>query len=107
MFNFFKRKKAKVMEKQDTQSNKTAEEEVIVEVESSNITSEKKERKLSYHITKHPNGGWQLKKGKAQRAMKRFNTQKEAIDYAKQLEKERGISYLIHKQDGSNRKKKY
>jgi hypothetical protein len=67
----------------------------------------KKERKMSYHITRHPQGGWQLKKGKADRALKRFETQKEAIDYAKQLEKERGISFIIHKADGSTRKKTY
>ncbi|QMS86026.1 DUF2188 domain-containing protein [Candidatus Xianfuyuplasma coldseepsis] len=62
---------------------------------------------MSYHITKHPKGGWQLKKGKADRALKRFDTQKEAIDYAEQLEKERGISFVIHKADGSVRRKKY
>lgn len=65
-----------------------------------------KERKMSYHITKHPQGGWQIKKGKAERALKRFKTQKEAIDYAKDLEKN-GASFIIHKADGSTRKKTY
>lgn len=67
----------------------------------------KQERSLPYHITKHPKGGWQIKRGKAERALKRFDTQKEAIEYAKDLEKERGISYIIHKADGSIRKKDY
>jgi len=66
-----------------------------------------KPRKMSYHITKHADGGWQIKKGGAQRALKRFSTQKEAIEYAKILEKEKGASYLIHKADGKTRKKTY
>jgi len=65
-----------------------------------------KPKKQSYHITKHTSGGWQIKKGKAVRALKRFKTQKEAIEYAKELEKN-GASYMIHKQDGTTRKKKY
>ena len=65
-----------------------------------------KPKKQSYHITKHTSGGWQIKKGKAERALKRFKTQKEAIEYAKELEK-KGASYMIHKQDGTTRKKKY
>ncbi len=64
-------------------------------------------RKMPYHITKHSDGGWQIKRGKAKKALKRFETQKEAIDYAKVLEKEKGESYIIHKADGTTRKKTY
>jgi hypothetical protein len=66
-----------------------------------------KPRTQPYHITKHPDGGWQIKRGGADRALKRFDTQKEAIEYAKVIEKERGVSYIIHKADGSIRKKEY
>lgn len=64
-------------------------------------------RKMPYHITKHTDGGWQIKRGKAKKALKRFETQKEAIEYAKVLEKEKGESYIIHKANGTTRKKTY
>lgn len=64
-------------------------------------------RKMPYHITKHSDGGWQIKRGKAKKALKLFDTQKEAIEYAKVLEKEKGESYIIHKANGTTRKKTY
>jgi len=104
MFGWLKKKKKKEV-KQPVVEQK--QETVLEQPDKAEKPAPKTERKMSYHITKHPQGGWQIKKGKAERALKRFDTQKEAIDYAKQLEKERGISYLIHKADGSTRKKKY
>lgn len=134
---FFKRRKKKVQElKQkavEVQQEPPVKEELVedvfepvetevpveekvqepeVETEEQEDEKEEKEekakpRKMAYHITKHPQGGWQIKKGGAQRALKRFDTQKEAIDYAKVLEKERGASYIIHKADGRTRKKTY
>lgn len=70
-------------------------------------TKATKPRTQPYHITKHSDGGWQIKRGGADRALKRFDTQVEAIEYAKEIEKERGVSYIIHKADGSIRKKDY
>lgn len=87
----------------------TKEEPAHEEVEKEDVEEKeekKKPRKLSYHVTKHPKGGWQIKKAKAERALKRFNTQREAIEYAKELEKS-GASFVIHKADGTTRKKKY
>ena len=66
-----------------------------------------KPKKQSYHITKHTSGGWQIKKGKAVRALKRFKTQKEAIEYAESLADSAGSSIVIHKMDGSIRKQDY
>ena len=118
MFGFFKRKKKKQQETQLEpakvfKETKTEEEVVIEEqpivpepVEVEPEETKAKPRKMSYHITKHPKGGWQIKKGGADRALKRFNTQKEAIEYAKELEKN-GASYIIHKTDGTTRKKTY
>jgi len=69
--------------------------------------SKPKKRKTVYHVTKHSLGGWQIKKAGGERAIKRFETQLKAIEYAKILEKEKGIAYVIHKADGKTRKKKY
>lgn len=104
MFGWLKKKKKQKPEQVETIESK--EKKVVEEqVEEKQVVVEKT-RKESYHITKHPDGGWQIKKGKAQRATKKFKTQKEAIDYAKELEKN-GASYIIHKADGTTRKKKY
>lgn len=122
MFGLF-RKKKKVKDeiqvepvKQDTP--KEEEQEVIAEIEEpveeeqvevepvKEEVSEKK-RKASNHITKHPQGGWQIKKSGASRALKKFKTQKEAIEFAKGLEETTGTAYIIHKADGKTRKKTY
>jgi hypothetical protein len=97
----------KVVESNVADQTEEEPKQVEAEKEEEPEQKEKKERKLPYHITKHPKGGWQIKKGKADRALKRFDTQKEAIEYAKEMEKSSGISYIIHKADGSIRKKEY
>lgn len=66
-----------------------------------------RQRKPVNHITKHKDGGWQVKKEGAQRALRKFDTQKEAIEFAKQYENEKGVDYIIHKADGTTRKKNY
>jgi hypothetical protein len=130
MFGWFKKKKKKeevvqepkveVVEKEEVveqeepevieeEVKEETEEEIVEEeqVEKVEAKEEPKKRKMINHITKHKDGGWQIKKGGAQRALKRFSTQKEAIEFAKGLEETTGTSYIIHKADGTTRKKKY
>ncbi len=52
-----------------------------------------------YHIKKHSKG-WQLIEGSNTKATKVFDTQKEAIDYAK----EKDLNYLLYRADGKLRK---
>jgi uncharacterized protein YdaT len=127
MFGWFKKKKKKEDKKVETVAVETpkveepvvetpkveepvVEEPVVEEAPAEEVTTEeapKKKRKAINHITKHKDGGWQVKKEGAQRALKRFDTQKEAIEFAKEIEKTRGTSFIIHKADGSTRKKTY
>ena len=129
MFGFKKRKQKKLEEKKRTETNEQKDflienqdsldlnEEVLevkseeietVEVEEKKpVEAVQKKRKTVYHVTKHHLGGWQIKKAGGERAIKRFETQLKAIEYAKALEKEKGIAYVIHKADGKTRKKKY
>ena len=58
----------------------------------------------SYHITQHPNGGWQVKGSKSEKALKLFPTQAEAIAYARELEKSSGVSFRVHGRSGKIRK---
>lgn len=55
----------------------------------------------TYHISRRADlgGKWQVKAAGAEKALKLFDTQKEAIDYAKQFG-----SYRIHSMTGKMRK---
>lgn len=110
MFGFLRRKKKKKEAHQEAPKHveKTVVEEPQEKPEPEEVKEPvKKKRKAAMHITKHKDGGWQVKKEGAQRALRKFNTQKEAIEYAKEIEKEKGTGFIIHKADGSTRKKKY
>ncbi len=60
-----------------------------------------------YHIVLREDGRWQVKGEKAQKALKLFKTQEEAIAYAKQVASNQEGSIAIHKVNGKMRKQKY
>lgn len=57
-----------------------------------------------YFVTPHPGGGWQVKRGNAQKATKRFRTKAEANAYAKQVAENQGATVRRQKRDGSFQK---
>ncbi len=57
-----------------------------------------------YHISKQPSGKWQVKLATGERAIKLFDTQQQAIVYAKGLVKTQGGSIRIHAVSGKMRK---
>ena len=58
-----------------------------------------------YHISKRNNDGkWQVKFANGKRAIKLFNTQAEAIVFAKQLAKSQDGSIRVHSLKGKIRK---
>ena len=59
------------------------------------------------HIIQTADGKWQVKGTKAERALKLFNTQKEAIDYTKNMAGNQEGNIVIHKTDGKIRKQDY
>lgn len=61
-----------------------------------------------YHISKRKDDGkWQVKFANGERALKLFDTQAEAIVFAKEKAKNQEGSISIHKVDGKIRKQKY
>ncbi len=60
-----------------------------------------------YHVSSNGDGKWQVKAENAQKALKLFDTQKEAIDYAKKVSDNQDGSIAIHKVDGKIRKTTY
>ncbi|MBO4594881.1 MAG: DUF2188 domain-containing protein [Clostridia bacterium] len=61
----------------------------------------------NYHISQRDDGKWQVKGAKAEKALKIFNTQAEAIKYAKTTAGNQDGSFTIHKKDGKIRKQTY
>jgi len=59
----------------------------------------------AYFVSPHPDGGWQVKKAKAKKALKRFDTKAEAEKYAKQVAKNQDSSVVRQKKDGKIQKK--
>ena len=105
----------------ETEEKPTAEEEVVEtptetedldnnqSLEETESTKETKSDSHSniYHVTKRKSDGkWQVKYRGGERAIKLFNTQAEAIEFAKKLAEKRGGSVTVHKTTGQIRKMK-
>ena len=61
----------------------------------------------TYHVTLNPDGKWQVKAEKAAKALRVFDTQREAIAYAETIAENQDGSFVIHKKDGRIRKQDY
>ena len=61
--------------------------------------------KNSHHVVPAPDGGWNVKKGGADRASKHFDKQKKAIDWARSVSKGSKGELVIHRRDGTIRDK--
>lgn len=61
----------------------------------------------NYHVSLREDGKWQVKFAKGERALKVFDTQAEAIEFAKEKAVNQKGSITIHKKDGKIRKQKY
>jgi hypothetical protein len=48
----------------------------------------------------NPNGGWDVKRGGAERASGHFDTKQEAIDQGREISRNQGTELRIHNQDG-------
>lgn len=57
------------------------------------------------HVTKNPNGGWNVKGEGNSKATKHTNTQKEAINVAKDIAKNQKSEVVIHGVDNKIRDK--
>ncbi|MCC8195123.1 MAG: DUF2188 domain-containing protein [Deltaproteobacteria bacterium] len=59
----------------------------------------------SIHVTPHPEGGWQVKKGGAERASLRTDTQAEGFERARTIAQREGLELCIHRPNGQIREK--
>jgi hypothetical protein len=54
----------------------------------------------THHVVPSGSGGWNVKKGGADRASKHFDIKTSAIDYARSVSIAQGTELLIHGKDG-------
>ncbi len=89
-----------------TDSTTESEDEVeVIEVDDSKPATPQKEVQNIYHITlRAKDDKWQVKKQNSTKAMKLFDTQLEAINYAKTQAKSNNGSIRVHKVTGQIRK---
>ena len=92
-----KKANTKEQKKQETAKEKSKKKE----------DAQEKSVAKNYHVASRADGKWQVKLAKGEKAIKLFDTQAEAIAYAKSLAGRQEASISIHKKDGSMRKLKY
>ncbi len=57
----------------------------------------------NYHVVKRADGKWEVKYAGGQKAIKLFNTQKEAIEYTKVMADNQGGKMLVHNSKGASK----
>jgi hypothetical protein len=58
-----------------------------------------------HHVIRNPAGGWSVRKAGAARAARTFDTQAEAVSYARGLARQSGTELFVHSADGSVRER--
>lgn len=50
----------------------------------------------THHVVPNPKGGWDVKRGGAERSSGHFETKQEAIDRAREISRNQGTELVIH-----------
>ncbi len=104
MYMAFLKKKA--TEKEEPVKEEPAVEEPAETEAPEPEKAQEKPKNGAYFVSPHPDGGWQVKKANAQKALKRFKTKAEAEEYAKSVAANQGTHVVRLKKDGKIQKKK-
>lgn len=85
---------------------KALEEKEAAKKKEAPKAASKSNGKIIYHITKRDNNGreWKVFIQGSDKVIKLFSTQKEALDYAKALNKDKDTTVMLHGLDGKIRK---
>jgi hypothetical protein len=60
-----------------------------------------KETKKDRHVVPNPRGGWAVRQSGAAKASRTFESQKEAVTYARDLAKKGRSELYVHRKDGT------
>lgn len=55
----------------------------------------------THHVVPNSGGGWDVKRGGAERASKHFDTKKEAESWGREVSRNQSSEFIVHKKDGS------
>lgn len=56
--------------------------------------------KPTHHVVHNPNGGWDVKRGGAQRSSGHFDTKQQAVDAGRKISRNQGTEFVIHGLNG-------
>lgn len=56
--------------------------------------------KGTHHVVHNPNGGWDVKRGGAQRASGHYDTKRQAVDAGRKISQNQGTEFRIHGLNG-------
>ena len=99
----FKKKEKKVEAPKKEPAKKAAPEK---KPEPKAAPAKKEEATRVYHVVKRPEDGkWAVKFAGGEKAIKLFDTQKEAIEYTKVMAKNQDGAMLVHNSKGANKGK--
>lgn len=59
----------------------------------------------SHHVVPNPNGGWDVKKSGGSKASAHFDTKQQAVDRGREISRNAGTEFVIHKKDGTIQRK--
>jgi len=59
--------------------------------------------KRDQHVVPNPRGGWSVRHTGAARATRVFDTQEEAVKYARDLAQKESVELYVHRRDGTVR----
>jgi uncharacterized protein YdaT len=54
----------------------------------------------THHVVPNRSGGWDVKRGGAERASGHFDTKQEAVEQGREISRNQGTELRIHNQDG-------
>jgi len=112
----FRRKKKKLEKEQqkkveEQQTSKKTDAKKVKNVEpkaqlvKEPVKVEPKDMTRTYHVAKREDGKWQVKFAGGKKAIKTFDTQKEAIAYTKTMASNQEGAMLVHNSKGANKGK--
>lgn len=54
----------------------------------------------THHVVANKEGGWDVKKGGGEKAIKHFTTKDAAVDFGRVISRNRGSELIVHKKNG-------
>lgn len=98
-----KKKEAKAAKKQEAAKKEEPAKKVAKPAPKK---EEKKEVDYrTYHVVKRADGKWEVKYAGGQKAIKLFDTQKEAVEFTKNMAANQDGAMLVHNSKGANKGK--